>query len=85
MPANIVRNEEDERLWAEAKTAVAKQYPDAAGDRKWKLVTEVFRRMKAGTGGKPAPPPMAKAMIDEFGAITMPITGRLVFRTKRAA
>jgi len=52
MPIGVVKTPEDERHWAEAKVAVAKQYGMAVGKgaRYWRLVMGVFKRMTGGTG-----------------------------------
>lgn len=51
MPA-FVRDEREERLWIRAKTAAQSQGKKPAdGSGYWKLVNEIFHRMKGGVGG----------------------------------
>jgi hypothetical protein len=51
MPSNLAQSPEDERHWAEAKRQVEREYPNASGDRKWRLTTAIFERMKHRLGG----------------------------------
>jgi len=48
MPVNVVKTKRDERLWAEAKAAVRKEYPDIAEgeDRFYKLVMGIYKGMR---------------------------------------
>jgi len=62
MPANVVTNAREERLWSEAKAQVKKEYPDVSeGDERfYKLVMGIFKRMRDRTGGGE---PVAKAVL----------------------
>lgn len=48
MPTNFVKTGRDERLWEKAKARVSAQYDlsEADGDRYWRLVNGVYKRMK---------------------------------------
>ncbi|MDD3421911.1 MAG: hypothetical protein PHS47_06420 [Methanocellales archaeon] len=55
MPANVVKTERDERLWA-----AAKEQAEAEGHRgNWSYVMGIFKRMK-GKGKKPIRTPAKK-------------------------
>jgi hypothetical protein len=55
MPANVVKTEKDERLWA-----AAKEQAEAEGDKgNWRRVMSIFKRMQ-GKGKKPIRTPAKK-------------------------
>jgi hypothetical protein len=97
MPSNVVKTPEDEAHWSKAKDQVRREYSDVGegSDRFYALTMEIFRRMKYGTGGKPAPAPLAKALplprlgvalvVGAHGSLHLRRDGHPVLKTKRAA
>ncbi|HUO06273.1 MAG TPA: hypothetical protein VMU16_13835 [Candidatus Binataceae bacterium] len=45
MPVNVVRTPEDEAAWERAKEIVRAEYPDAHGERFYRLVMGIFKKM----------------------------------------
>jgi hypothetical protein len=45
MPVNVVKTPEDEIAWERAKERAREQYPDATGDRFWKIAIASIRRV----------------------------------------
>lgn len=45
MPVNVVRSIEDEIAWERAKEAARQQYPDAEGERYWRIVMAIYKKM----------------------------------------
>jgi hypothetical protein len=45
MPVNVVKTPEDEIAWERAKERAREQYPDATGDRFWKIAMAIYKNM----------------------------------------
>lgn len=45
MPVNVVRTPEEEIAWERAKDRVRVQYPDARGQRFYRLVMTIYKRI----------------------------------------
>ena len=45
MPVNIVKTPEDEIAWERTKERAREQYPDATGDRFWKIAMAIYKKM----------------------------------------
>ncbi len=45
MPVNVVRTAEEEILWERAKERASEQYPDLQGDRFWRVVMAIYKKM----------------------------------------
>jgi hypothetical protein len=45
MPVNVVMTAEREELWERAKEIVQTRYPDARGDRSYRLVMGIYKKM----------------------------------------
>jgi len=45
MPVNVVRTTEEEVLWERAKERTRKEYPDAEGERYWRIVMAIYKKM----------------------------------------
>ena len=45
MPVNVVRTPYEEELWERAKERAAEEYPDAEGDRYWRIVMAIYKKM----------------------------------------
>ena len=45
MPVNVVRTREEEIAWERAKEAAREQYPDAEGERFYKIVMAIYKKM----------------------------------------
>lgn len=45
MPVGVVHTVEDEIAWERAKEAASRQYPDAGGERYWKIVMAIYKKM----------------------------------------
>jgi hypothetical protein len=45
MPVGVVRTEEDEVAWERAKERAREEYPHATGDRFWKIVMAIYKKM----------------------------------------
>jgi hypothetical protein len=50
MPVGVVHTMEDEIAWERAKAAARKQYPDLTGERFYRIVMTIYKKM---TGYKP--------------------------------
>ena len=46
MPEGVIKTEKDESRWIKAKKLAENQYPDAEGDKFWKIVMGIFKKMK---------------------------------------
>jgi hypothetical protein len=49
MPVGVVRTMEDEIAWERAKAAARKQYPDLTGDRFYRVVMTIYKKMTGYT------------------------------------
>jgi hypothetical protein len=45
MPVSVVRTPEEEILWERAKERAHEQYPDLEGDRLWRVVMAIYKKM----------------------------------------
>ena len=45
MPVNVVRTFEEEIAWERAKDRAREQYPDATGDRFYRIVMAIYKKM----------------------------------------
>jgi hypothetical protein len=45
MPVNVVRTPEEEMAWERAKARVREQYPEATGERFYRLVMTIYKKM----------------------------------------
>jgi hypothetical protein len=45
MPVNVVRTPEEEIVWERVKTRARGQYPDAAGERFYRIVMAIYKKM----------------------------------------
>ncbi len=45
MPVGVVHTVEDEIAWERAKEAASQQYPQAEGERYWKIVMAIYKKM----------------------------------------
>ncbi len=45
MPVNVVRTPEEEVLWERAKERARDEYPDAEGERYWRIVMAIYKKM----------------------------------------
>lgn len=45
MPTNVVRTAKEENLWEYAKERAREQYPDLDGDRFWRVVMAIYKKM----------------------------------------
>lgn len=45
MPVNVVRTPEEEILWERAKERASEEYPDAEGERYWRIVMAIYKKM----------------------------------------
>jgi hypothetical protein len=45
MPVNVVRTPEEEVAWERAKERAREEYPDASGDRFWRIVMAIYKKM----------------------------------------
>jgi hypothetical protein len=45
MPINVVRTPEDEIAWERAKEKAREEYPDADGERFFRLVMAIYKKM----------------------------------------
>lgn len=46
MPARVVKTKRDEELWEKAKRIAKKQYGISSGERFYKIVMGIFKKMK---------------------------------------
>jgi hypothetical protein len=49
-PVNVVRTLAEEEAWERAKLAARRQYPDATGERFYRIVMHIYKKM---TGYQP--------------------------------
>jgi hypothetical protein len=45
MPVNVVRTPEEEIAWERAKARAREQYPDATGERFYRIVMAIYKKM----------------------------------------
>lgn len=45
MPASVISTPEDEMAWERAKARAREQYPDVTGDRFYRIVLTIFKKM----------------------------------------
>jgi len=45
MPVNVVRTREEEIAWGRAKARAREEYPDASGDRFYRIVMTIYKKM----------------------------------------
>lgn len=45
MPVSVVRSAEDEIAWERAKERAREQYPDVTGDRFYRIVMAIYKKM----------------------------------------
>lgn len=45
MPVNVVKSYEDEIAWERAKERAREEYPDASGDRFYRIVMAIYKKM----------------------------------------
>ena len=45
MPVGVVRTVEDEIAWERAKEAASHQCPEAEGERYWRIVMAIYKKM----------------------------------------
>jgi hypothetical protein len=45
MPVNVVKTEEDEIAWERAKARAREEYPDLTGERFYRVVMTIFKKM----------------------------------------
>ncbi|HTR60758.1 MAG TPA: hypothetical protein VMH37_03580 [Candidatus Binataceae bacterium] len=45
MPVNVVKTREDEIAWERAKARAREEYPDLTGDRFYRVVMTIFKKM----------------------------------------
>jgi hypothetical protein len=45
MPVNVVRTREEEILWERAKARAREQYPEATGERFYRIVMAIYKKM----------------------------------------
>jgi hypothetical protein len=45
MPVNVVRTPEEEQAWERAKEIARAEYPDAEGERFYRIVMGIYKRM----------------------------------------
>lgn len=45
MPVNVVRTAEQEIAWERAKARAREKYPDAAGERFYRIVMAIYKKM----------------------------------------
>lgn len=45
MPVSVVRTAQDEVAWERAKERAREQYPDATGDRFYRIVMAIYKKM----------------------------------------
>lgn len=57
MPVSVVRTAEEEVAWERAKEIARAEYPDASGDRFYRIVMAIYKKMvhyepRTGGGGR---------------------------------
>jgi hypothetical protein len=45
MPVNVVKTPEDEIAWERAKARAREEYPDASGERFYRIVMAIYKKM----------------------------------------
>lgn len=45
MPVNVVKTPEDEVAWQRAKARAREEYPEATGDRFYRIVMAIYKKM----------------------------------------
>jgi hypothetical protein len=45
MPVNVVRTPEEELAWEHAKARAREQYPEATGERFYRIVMAIYKKM----------------------------------------
>lgn len=45
MPVNVVRTPEEEILWERAKARASEEYPNASGERFYRIVLAIYKKM----------------------------------------
>ena len=45
MPVNVVKTREQELAWKRAKARAHEEYPDAAGERFYRIVMAIYKKM----------------------------------------
>ena len=45
MPVNVVRTPEEEIAWERAKARAREEYPDARGERFYRIVMAIYKKM----------------------------------------
>jgi thymidylate kinase len=45
MPVNVVRTREEEIAWERAKARAREEYPDATGDRFYRIVMAIYKKI----------------------------------------
>lgn len=45
MPVNVVRTPEEEIAWERAKARAREEYPDATGERFYRIVMAIYKKM----------------------------------------
>jgi hypothetical protein len=55
MPVNVVRTPEEEEAWERAKDIVRAEYPDAEGERFYRIVMGIYKKMVHYPGGTARP------------------------------
>lgn len=45
MPVNVIRTPEDEIAWEHAKARAREQYPEAEGERFYRIVMAIYKKM----------------------------------------
>ncbi len=45
MPVNVVKSYEDEIAWERAKARAREEYPDATGERFYRIVMAIYKKM----------------------------------------
>ena len=45
MPVNVVRTPEQEQVWERAKEIARAEYPDAEGERFYRIVMGIYKKM----------------------------------------
>ncbi|MGO9606499.1 MAG: hypothetical protein ACLQAT_24430 [Candidatus Binataceae bacterium] len=45
MPVGVVRTPEDEIAWERAKSRAREEYPDVTGDRFYRIVMAIYKKM----------------------------------------
>lgn len=54
MPVNVVKTPEEEEAWERAKEIARAEYPDAEGERFYRIVMGIYKRMVHYQGVSPS-------------------------------